>query len=140
MKFDTIWKIEKKKVFCSDLMTPVQFNRLFKYIYQMIINQYTCIKRSQWKFNTWVVNAWIFLQQALALPQLPNIKKIQIHINVYQLYCRINILFFFSCLRRYFGNKMLSNTPFHTLFNISILFNLPISLQYLVLPLMFQYF
>lgn len=94
MKFDTIWKIEKKKVFCSDLMTPVQFNRLFKYIYQMIINQYTCIKRSQWKFNTWVVNAWIFLQQTLALPQLPNIKKIQIHINVYQLYCRINIFFF----------------------------------------------
>lgn len=139
MKFDTIWKIEKKKVFCSDLMTPVQFNRLFKYIYQMIINQYTCIKRSQWKFNTWVVNTWIFLQQALALPHLPNIKKIQIHINVYQLYCRINILFF-SCLRRYFGNKMLSNTPFHTLFNISILFTLPISLQYLVLPLMFQYF
>lgn len=138
MKFDTIWKIEKKKVFCSDLVTPVQFNRLFKYIYQMIINQYTCIKRSQWKFNTWVVNAWIFLQQALALPQLPNIKKIQIHINVYQLYCRINILF--SCLRRYFGNKMLSNTQFHTLFNISILFTLPISLQYLVLPLMFQYF
>lgn len=94
MKFDTIWKIEKKTVFCSDLMTPVQFNRLFKYIYQMIINQYTCIKRSQWKFNTWVVNTWIFLQQALALLQLPNIKKIQIHINVYQLYCRINILFF----------------------------------------------